>query len=88
MKTENLLGASYWASSFINGDASGMDDEEIQAADAWFEKNDVLDVIDVARDEDGEAMEPYFANWYGVHADPRFQGGELIEYVVVYKETE
>ena len=88
MKTEGIFGASYWASYFINGDASGMEDEEIQAADAWFEKNEVLDVIDVARDEDGEAVEPFFSGNYDLYADPRFRGGDLIEYVVILKETE
>jgi hypothetical protein len=71
---EKAKGASYWASYFVNGDASGMDDEEILAADKWLEKHDVAFVVDV----EGE---PHFSNDYGLLADDRFQGGDLIEYV-------
>jgi len=31
-----LTAPSYWASYLINGDASGMDDDEIKACDAWI----------------------------------------------------
>jgi len=33
-----LTAPSYWASYLINGDASGMDDEEITACDAWIKR--------------------------------------------------
>ena len=76
MVTEKILGAAYWASYFINGDASGLDDEEQAAADKWFEDNEVIDVIDC----DDES---HFSWSYGFHADPRFKGGELLEYTCV-----
>jgi hypothetical protein len=71
---EKAKGAAYWASYFVNGDSSGMDDEEIVAADKWLEFNNVAFVVDV----EGE---PHFSNLYGLYADDRFQGGDLIEYV-------
>ena len=78
MTFEKILGASYWASYFINGDASSFDDEEQAAADAWLEKNEVLDVVDCG--------EPFFSWNYDLYADPRFRGGELVEYIVRLKE--
>ena len=36
MKTVVLSAPIYWASYLINSDASGMDDNEITACDAWL----------------------------------------------------
>jgi hypothetical protein len=34
--TTQETGQAYWASYFVNGDASGLDDREIAEADAWL----------------------------------------------------
>lgn len=37
MRIVELTAPSHWASYLINGDASGLDDEDEQAADEWIE---------------------------------------------------
>lgn len=36
MEAITLTAPSYWASYLINGDSSGMEDQEIAACDAWI----------------------------------------------------
>ena len=43
---DEIIAPSHWASYLINGDASGHDDAEIEAADAYFADLHVVDVSD------------------------------------------
>jgi hypothetical protein len=74
MTFENVKGAAAWASYFINGDASGLDPAEVTQADAWLERNNVAEVVDVG--------EPFFSWLFGFHVGSDCLGGELVEYTV------
>jgi hypothetical protein len=39
MKTETYILPAYWASYLINGDASGLEEEDQRACDAWLARN-------------------------------------------------
>jgi hypothetical protein len=75
MQFDKLIGAAHWASYLINGDASGLTDEEIALADKWLVANEVLDVVDC--DE-----EPRFTWNYDLHTGDKFRGGSVVEYTV------
>lgn len=81
MKTITLELPAFLASYFINGDASGLEDSEIRKADSMLEREGVR-IIDVARDESGEASEQFFGAWHF----PEFSetGGYLLEYVAEF----
>jgi hypothetical protein len=73
---------AYWASALINGDASGMDDEEevlmnaaceALTADGWY-------IVDVARDDEGEACEPWFSWSYRLYGGDA-SGGDVLDYI-------
>jgi len=55
IKTFTATAPSYWASYYINDDASGLEDDEIKAADAFFDylaKNvPNLSCVDAASDD-------------------------------------
>jgi hypothetical protein len=36
MRTLTAIAPAYWASLLINGDASGMEEHEVEAAEAWL----------------------------------------------------
>jgi hypothetical protein len=46
MRTVQLTAPSVWASYLINGDASGIDAEEIAAADAWLTREGLPTPVD------------------------------------------
>jgi len=72
-----------WCSALVNGDTSGLNEADVAA----FEKNvadlarDGWQVVDVVRDENGEAQEPRFSWCYDLYGSTA-QGGELLDYVV------
>jgi hypothetical protein len=70
-------GAAHWASYFINGDASGLSDDERKQADAWFERelgpNDAI--VDC-----GEA---YFTWHYDLYTGTGYRGGDVVDYRVL-----
>jgi len=81
MTFETFTAPAYWACYLINGDASGMKDNEIKQADDWQRSNNIH-IIDVVRDETGEAEEPRFSGdvpFYAPQVD--FKGGDVIDYV-------
>lgn len=41
---------SYWASALVNGDESGLEDEEQEQLDAWTKDNPNLYCIDVSEE--------------------------------------
>jgi hypothetical protein len=70
-------GSAYWASYLINGDASGLSDEERAQADAWCERelgpNDA--VIDCG--------EPWFTWSYQLYTGVACCGGDVVDYRVM-----
>ncbi len=84
IETDAVTLPSYWASALINGDTSGMDDTEITDMEAELAalSRDGWSVIDVARDDDGEAQEPRFTwsfNLYGGNC----AGGDVLDYTII-----
>ncbi len=70
-------GAACWASYLINGDASGLSDEERKLADAWCERE--LGPNDAIVDCD----EPYFTWSYRLYTGAPFSGGDVVDYRVM-----
>ena len=68
MKKETYILPVYWASYIINGDASGMDDDEQAACDSWLERNPVGNCVEVG--------ESYFAH----RNDAGTLAGDVAEY--------
>ena len=78
MKTFKVIGAAYWASYFINGDASGLEEREITLAHEWAARE--LGPSDHIVD----CGEPYFSWHYTLHTgDAASQGGDVCEYTIV-----
>ena len=50
IKTISLDLPSFWASALINGDESGLEDEEQEQLDAWTKDNQNLYCIDVSEE--------------------------------------
>ena len=72
-----VIGAAYWASYLINGDASGLEDYEQAECDAWLKR-------ELERNEDiVDCGEPYFSWSYGFYTGAPVRGGELVEYTVL-----
>lgn len=72
-------GPAAWASYFINGDATCLDDDEIEQADAW-----------AATLGEGAAIvscegEPYFSSSFWAWQTTPYRAGDVIEYVVHYR---
>jgi hypothetical protein len=73
-----ITGAEYWASYFINGDASGLSEEEKAAADNWLalELEPGESVVDC--EEEGR-----FTWSYDLHTHTETRGGNVIDYTVM-----
>lgn len=72
-------GLAYWASYLINGDASGLDDREIAACDAWL-----------ARIQPSEAGQHASISDCGESYTARFDGllSDVCDYtLIVYQEV-
>ena len=74
MTTETIKGAAEWASYLINGDESGLSAEEKALCDAWLERNEWPNIVDVS--------EPYFTWSYGLHTGDNVKGGEIADYTI------
>lgn len=72
-----------WAPALINGDRSGLSDDEVAALDGYLARYAAKGwrVVDVARDDNGEPCEPYFSWSYGFHGGTA-RGGDLLLYVI------
>jgi hypothetical protein len=81
METTTATAPAYWASYLINGDASGIDDDDREACDSWLESLDGWYVVGVADDDDGEPMEAYFARSHDA-SDYSPLAGDVLEYVL------
>ena len=54
---------SYALSALVNGDISGLDEEDERALNAFLEREHYVDDWDVKREEEtGEPTEPYFSS--------------------------
>jgi hypothetical protein len=77
MQTRTLIGAAYWASALINGDRSGLSDEEKIALDRWMK-------IELKEDESViDCGDPYFSWSYALFTHADANGGDLVEYTVI-----
>ena len=78
---------AYWASYLINGDASGISDEDRAACDAFHKARNLPAPVscgDEGRNpETGESGEPWFA-W---HNDAGTLGGDVIDFVYLLPRT-
>ena len=79
METLKVTAPAYAASYLLNGDDSGMTATEKSQIDAYLKG---LAIIDVARDENGEAMEPRFTWAFALHGGSA-EGGDVLDYVAV-----
>jgi hypothetical protein len=76
ISTETHAASAYWASYFVNKDASGLDDAELALADAWLTQRGLEHADFWFTDE------PYFSWSYGFHTGANCQGGDLLDYTV------
>ena len=76
----HFIGAACWASYLINGDASGLSDDERQLADAWCERE--LGPDDAIVD----CGEPYFTNHYSPEDTRREVKNLVLAFGVKYKD--
>lgn len=84
--TVTVTAPAYWASALVNHDYSGLSDQEAAWCDAWASAHSPWEVVDVARDDDGEPPEPRFSRVYHIHAcgfcPDGVTGGDVIDYVM------
>ena len=65
----------YWASYLINGDASGLEDDEIEAVDSFLRREESLLIVDVGQS--------YFSH----RNDATRLGGDVCDYVAHVKQS-
>lgn len=80
IETTIVTAPAYWASAFVNGDISGLDDSEIRAFEEFNESLADWHIVDVARDDDGESNEPRFTWSFALYGGTAC-GGEVLDYV-------
>ena len=73
---------AHFASAFVNGDMSSLTSQGVEDFNKLVAelKADGMTIVDIARDEDGNASEPRFTRYfrnYGGDAD----GGDVLDYV-------
>jgi len=83
IEIDEVTGPAYWASALVNGDFSSLDDDEESALLEWCDRleRDGWYVVDVARDEEGEMIEPRFIWRYDLYGGTA-RGGDVCDYVV------
>jgi hypothetical protein len=74
---------AHYASAFVNGDYSGLDDREEKVVNALVAElaKGGWEIVDVVRDEDGNGEEPRFT-WSYLLSGRYAYGGEVLDYVV------
>jgi hypothetical protein len=90
IETDTVTAPAIWASALVNGDYSSfsLDDDggdaEIAAIEAFVTglAEDGWQVIDVARDADGECEEPHFTWAYALHGGTA-SGGDVLDYTIL-----
>lgn len=73
-----------WASALVNGDWSGMSDDDTRACRDWIESQRPYAVADVQRNADGEACDPRFTWHYTLYGGTA-AGGEVLDYVMLLR---
>ena len=83
IKTDTVTLPAYYASAFVNGDYSGLTDAEEKLVNTIVDELSAkgMEIIDVVRDEDGNADEPRFTWSYRLYGGDA-QGGDVLDYVV------
>lgn len=74
IKVEHHTGPAHWASYFINGDASGLEEDEIVWADAWADALPGFIVSCVG--------EQYYSSHRDAWWTTPFKSGDVLEYVI------
>lgn len=80
IEVAEIIGPSCWASYLINGDASGIDQADIDACDAWHEAQAPFYCVDTKRSKDGEGEESWFTWSYSLYGGTT-QGGDVVTYI-------
>ena len=73
---DTIPGPAAYASYYINGDASGLEAEEVRAADEWLEVHDVFDVIDCSD-------EAYFSSSTFAWGHTPYRAGDVLDYTIM-----
>lgn len=85
-ETITITGPAAWATALVNGDYSGLqgpdDIPDLVHLVRWLRANPGYEIVDVARDEDGEAKDPRFTWSYALHGGAH-RGGDVVDYVAV-----
>jgi hypothetical protein len=69
IKTETFTLPAYWASALINGDRSGMSDEDEQEMDAWLAQSETKGCIGCSDEQ-----------WFAWRNDANTMGGDVMDY--------
>jgi hypothetical protein len=75
MQTFTTPGPAFLASALINGDASGLSDEDMAELDWFTSYIEGADVVDCG--------EPYFSKSFGLFSTGRYSAGNLVEYTCI-----
>lgn len=81
IQSDMVTAPAHWACYLINGDAGMMDDSDIAACDAFSARLGAWYIVDVARNENGDAIEARFS-WHCRYYGATYSGGDLIDYMV------
>jgi len=73
---DTIKGPAAYASYYINGDASGLEEDEIRRADEWLEIHDVFDVIDCSD-------EPEFSSSSDAWGHTPYRAGDVLDYTIM-----
>lgn len=77
--TETELMPAHWANYLINGDPSGMEDNDITRCDEHIDK--IIGFRDASVTVEDDA-EPFFSWSFDLHGG-NAKGGELLEYTII-----
>lgn len=80
---DTVTAPSDWASALVNGDFSGLEEDDTAACIAWA---DTLEqkgwvVVGVASDENGDSEDPHFTWSYRLYGG-NAGGGNVVDYIV------
>ena len=82
IEVDTITAPAGWACYLVNGDCSGMNNEDITDCDAMIAALAPWYVVDCERDENGEAIEARFSWNCRLYGATTYSGGDLIDYVV------
>lgn len=79
LTTDTIIGPAHWSSYLVYGDDSGMEPDELKAANDWLETLGFPSIVDAGRDADGEDEEPWFTWAFDVYGG-KTAGGTVCSY--------